>query len=156
MIPPWLILSNIRYVSRIKWYNPGKGVASSPTSQCSSYRKGSLRVTLDYGRQLYLLILIIKIRCANIVRINYMLQYFIILINPEIPLTLSRYLLLLGIALDKSFRRYLMSVPCRWMREFLPVRRHWFVHTLESSGESPLLLHSPYSGKVCFLPLLYD
>ena len=32
-----------------------EGVAPSPTSWCSSYRKGSLRVTLDYGRQLYLL-----------------------------------------------------------------------------------------------------
>ena len=30
--------------------NPGNGVAPSPTPWCSSYRKGSLRVTLDYGR----------------------------------------------------------------------------------------------------------
>ena len=30
-----------------------KGVAPSLTHWCSSYRKGSLRVTLDYGRQLY-------------------------------------------------------------------------------------------------------
>ena len=29
-----------------------EGVAPSPTSWCSSYRKGSLRVTLDYGRLL--------------------------------------------------------------------------------------------------------
>ena len=28
-------------------------VAPSPTPWCSIYRKGSLRVTLDYGRQLY-------------------------------------------------------------------------------------------------------
>ena len=35
-----------------------EGVAPSPTPWCSSYRKGSLRVTLDYGRQLYLLIYI--------------------------------------------------------------------------------------------------
>ena len=35
-----------------------EGVAPSPTHWCSSYRKGSLRVTLDYGRQLYLLIYI--------------------------------------------------------------------------------------------------
>ncbi len=32
-----------------------EGVAPSPTHWCSSYRKGRLRVTLDYGRQLYLL-----------------------------------------------------------------------------------------------------
>ena len=40
---------------KIKRSNAGKGVAPSPTPWYSSYRKGSLRVTLDYGRQLYLL-----------------------------------------------------------------------------------------------------
>ena len=35
-----------------------EGVAPSPTPWCSSYRKGSLRVTLDYGRQLYFYIYI--------------------------------------------------------------------------------------------------
>ena len=48
---PRLTLSIIRYGSRIKWSNPGKGVAPSPTPWCSSYRKGRLRVTLDYGCQ---------------------------------------------------------------------------------------------------------
>ena len=33
-----------------------KGVAPCPTPLCSSYRKGNLRVNLDYGRQFYLLI----------------------------------------------------------------------------------------------------
>ena len=36
----------------VKWSNPGKGVAPFPTPRCSSYWKGSLRVALDYGRQL--------------------------------------------------------------------------------------------------------
>ena len=54
-MPPCLTLSIIRYGSRVKWTNPGNGVAPSPTPWCSSYRKGSFRVTLDYGRQLYLL-----------------------------------------------------------------------------------------------------
>ena len=48
-----LTLSNIRYVSRVKWSNPGKGVVSSPTPCCKSYWKGSLLVALDYGCQLY-------------------------------------------------------------------------------------------------------
>ena len=52
LIPPCLILSNIRFVSRVKWSNPGKGVAPSPRLLCSSYWKGSLLVALDYGRQL--------------------------------------------------------------------------------------------------------
>ena len=55
LIPLCLTLSNIRYVSMIKWKNPGKGVAPSPTYRCSSYCKESLLVALDYGRQLYLL-----------------------------------------------------------------------------------------------------
>ena len=54
MVFPCLKLSNIRYVSRVKWGNPGKGVAPSPTLRCSSYRKGNLLVALDYGRQLLL------------------------------------------------------------------------------------------------------
>ena len=53
LMPPCLTLSIIRHGSRVKWSNPGKGVAPFPTPWCSSYRKGSLRVTLDYGRQLY-------------------------------------------------------------------------------------------------------
>ena len=35
--PPCLTLSNIRHVSRVKWSNPRKGVALSPTPRCSSY-----------------------------------------------------------------------------------------------------------------------
>ena len=56
MIPP----CNIRYVSRVKWSNTGKGVAPSPTPWCSSYWKGSLLVALDYSRQLYLLLYMYK------------------------------------------------------------------------------------------------
>ena len=39
-------------VSRLKWSNPGKGVALSPMPRCSNYWKGNLLVALDYGRQL--------------------------------------------------------------------------------------------------------
>ena len=53
LMPPFLTLSIIRYGSRVNSSNPGKGVAPSLTPWCSSYRKGSPRVTLDYGRQLY-------------------------------------------------------------------------------------------------------
>ena len=49
------LLNTQHYKVRIKGkVEPSReGVAPSPTSWCSSYRKGSLRVTLDYGRQLY-------------------------------------------------------------------------------------------------------
>ena len=56
LMPPCLTLSIIRDGSRVKWGNPGKRVAPSPKHWCSSYRKGCLRVTLDYSRQLYYLL----------------------------------------------------------------------------------------------------
>ena len=49
------LLNTQHYKVRIKGKveQSWEGVAPSPTPWCSSYRKGSLRVTLDYGRQLY-------------------------------------------------------------------------------------------------------
>ena len=47
LMPPCLTLSIIRYGSRVKWSNLGKGVAPFPTPQYSSYRKGSLQATFD-------------------------------------------------------------------------------------------------------------
>ena len=55
LIPPCLTLSIIRKGSRVKWNNPGNGVVLSPTPQCSSYWKGSLWVTLDWGHKFYML-----------------------------------------------------------------------------------------------------
>ena len=52
LIPLCLTLSIIRYVSKVKWGNPGKGKAPSPTPWYSSFWKWSLQVTLDYGCQL--------------------------------------------------------------------------------------------------------
>ena len=48
------LLNTQHYKVRIKGKvkQSREGVAPSPTPWCSSYRKGSLRVTLDYGRQL--------------------------------------------------------------------------------------------------------
>ena len=66
LIPPCFTLSIIRYVSRVKWSNPGKEVAPSSTPQCSSYWIGSLLVALDYGRQLYYLLYLLLL---------YQLQY---------------------------------------------------------------------------------
>ena len=54
LIPPYLTLSIIRYTSRVKWSNSEKEVVPSITPWCSSYWKGSVQVTLNYSRQLYL------------------------------------------------------------------------------------------------------
>ena len=40
--------------------------STSPTPRYSSYWKGSLRVALDYGRQLYLLISVLRLTNSNI------------------------------------------------------------------------------------------
>ena len=39
LMPPCLTLSIIRYGTRVKWSNPGKGVAPSPTPWCSKLSK---------------------------------------------------------------------------------------------------------------------
>ena len=65
LIPPCLTLSIIRYVSRVKWSNQGKGEAAFPTPRCSSYRKGSLRIGLDYSRQFYLLLFLLYLLIAR-------------------------------------------------------------------------------------------
>ena len=48
------LLNTQHYKVRIKGNveQSREGVVSSPTPWCSCYRKGNLRVTLDYGRQL--------------------------------------------------------------------------------------------------------
>ena len=49
----YISLLNSQYYKvciRIKWRNPGKGVASSSTPRCSRYWNERLRVGLDYGR----------------------------------------------------------------------------------------------------------
>ena len=54
MIPPCLTLSNIRYISRVKWSNPGKVVVPSLTPWCCSYWKGSLLVTSTMVTNFYM------------------------------------------------------------------------------------------------------
>ena len=57
LIPPCLALRFYKVRIKGKGSNPEKGVELSPATRCSSYRKGSLRVTLDYSRHLYYLLL---------------------------------------------------------------------------------------------------
>ena len=55
------------YTVRInsKWWNSRKGIASSPTPPCNDYRNGNLRISLDYGRQVYLLDLIVDLSASR-------------------------------------------------------------------------------------------
>ena len=45
------LLNTQQYKVRVKWSNPGNGVASSPTPWCNSYQKGSLRLMFDYSHK---------------------------------------------------------------------------------------------------------
>ena len=58
MVDDATLINTQHYIVRsfVKWINVKKGVAPSPTPRYSSQSEGSLRVPLDYGRQLYLLI----------------------------------------------------------------------------------------------------
>ena len=75
--------SIIRYVSRVRWSNPVKGVAPSPTPQGNSYWKESLLVTLDYGRKLYFYLLFPK-TLAHVFIYIYIYIYIYILSSTDI------------------------------------------------------------------------
>ena len=69
LISPCLTLCIISYVSRIKWSNPGKGVAPFPPPQCSSYWKRSLWLPLTMVANftfIYIYIYIYIKRDANV------------------------------------------------------------------------------------------
>ena len=68
------LLSTQYYKVRVKWKNLEKEVAPSPTPRCSSYWKGSLQVTLDKDRQLYLLY-------CPFLRINTKMRFGILIIK---------------------------------------------------------------------------
>ena len=46
LMPPCLTLSIIKYVSRVKWSNPGIVVMPSPTPRCFRYRKRTFGLPL--------------------------------------------------------------------------------------------------------------
>ena len=96
LIPPYLTLSNIRYVSRVKWINPGKGEVPSPTPWYRSYWKGSLLVALDYGHQLsffYLLYIYIILSFSCVTHIGMgILTYWWISVGVCVSIYLSIYL----------------------------------------------------------------
>ena len=61
LVPPYLTLSNVKYVSTVKWSNPRNGRTPSPTPWCSSYWKWSLLVAPDFSRQLYFTYIMISV-----------------------------------------------------------------------------------------------
>ena len=109
------LLSTQHYKVRIKGKveQSRKGVVPSPTHWCSSYRKGSLRVTLDYGRQLYLLIP--SVLCRLPLFITSMAHFS--LLNP-IPISWL-YILTACMRVSSSFSFFanslMSSMYIRWL-----------------------------------------
>ena len=83
LMPPCLTLSTIKYVSRVKWRNQGKGVAPSPMPCCSSNWKGNSRVALDYRHKLYFYIYIYIY--IYIMTFSLLVFYHYILFTPVLP-----------------------------------------------------------------------
>ena len=108
-----LTLSIIRYVSRVKWSNPGNGVAPSPTPRRSSYRKGSPRVNLDYGRQLYLCIYIYIYIYIWVSVCTYSNIYIYIYIYIYIRISLTRAFIVMFTILEVSKKKKKTSVRPR-------------------------------------------
>ena len=99
-----------------KWSNPGKGVAPFPTPPCSSYWKGSLRVTLDYGHQLYLLFYIALLSWGikpEIWRTQWDLNSLVIVCQSSLPLQQASHPVTssknTGFVLNKKKEEKLMS-----------------------------------------------
>ena len=71
-----LTLSIIRYDSRVKWSNPGKGVAPSPKVRCSCYWKESFQVSLNNRRQSTILYYIIPFLIVYDIKIQIDISYY--------------------------------------------------------------------------------
>ena len=122
LIPLCLTLSNIKYVSRVKWSNPGKGVAPSPTPWFSNYWKGSLLIALDYGHQLYLLYIYIYIHTHKICHLITYKSWYAIKLNQA---TVYQWLVGDGFM---PFQRALVQsetgtsvFPLQWWKQFFKI-----------------------------------
>ena len=121
LMPPCLTLSIIRYRSRVKWSNPGKGVVPSPKSQCSSYWKGSL-VSLK-GDNFTFIDLCCKIWFQEV--------FFYFLLNPHTQLVLM--------ALFLAAKRDSVSL----------MRLHFFSYVQVILCAIFVVCHSKYSYSCC-------
>ena len=90
-----LTLSIIRWGSRVKWSNPGNGVAPSPTPLCSSYWKGSPTTKV----------------------VNFTYYHYKVTLIARISLTFSLYPSLSYTSLSRSSKLHPVSAK-RWCKPF--------------------------------------
>ena len=98
-----------------------------PTCRCSSYRKGSLQVALDYGRQLYLL--------YNVVCYIYIYIY----IYKERLVLIIKHLCL---RLDSINTLSMALGDCQFLTCMI-ILHHIFLHRQESDSQKALLTLMP-------------
>ena len=150
-MPHCLTLNILRYVSRVKWSNPRKAVVPCSTPWCSSYRKGSLRVTLDYGRQLYLPILeMLKYFSVNQEGNDHTCLYIIIVIVPRARTSHSIRLSPPHSAGPLDYTLYLYRAD---VEKFKPGTQHLVVRVKETTRERRLRAHPYFSS--CILHVLF-
>ena len=103
------LLNTQQYKVRIKGKveQSWKGVPPSATPRCSSYWKGSLLVTLDYGRQLYLF--------SNVKLKKYNIIISRIISNHMSPMYIERPY------------RFMLSHP--YIYTYIHIHVAWFKHT---------------------------
>ena len=139
--------SHIRYISRVKWSNPGKGVALYLTCQCCSYWKGSLLLALDYSHQVYLIYLLqlTEIYFIYIFALNIydMLQNRLIFLVGRVSATglgesgsISCYII------SKTFKKYFIH-PCLKLSNIRYISRVKWSNPLK--GVAPIPSHRCYS-----------
>ena len=135
LMSPCFTLSIIRKRSRVKWSNPGQGIAPSTTHWYSSYRKWRLQVTVDYGCHLF----IILIRRDN--GYNNCLHLHHVVPPARISLTLSRHFSQSFIAFGRSSGLHPVSSHsyCMYVRAGRPAFAwpyadvHWSTSLMSSS-----------------------
>ena len=77
-------------IIRVKSRKPEKGVAPSPTPWFSSYRKGSLQFTLDYGHQLYYFFLYLYWYLGTYIHNSERIKFIVFFLCPKIFLKLFK------------------------------------------------------------------
>ena len=138
LMPPGLTLSIIRYGSRVKWSNPGKGIVPTPTPWCrgGALSKKGLRITLDYGCQ--------QLESVRKLSVFDWYHHHHVVPLAQISLTLSRHFSLSFIASGESSGLHPVSSHscCMYVRAGRPAFAWPYVgvHRSTSLMSSSLLL----------------
>ena len=104
---------------RVKWNNPGKGVAPSSILRCNSYWKGNLRVALDYGCQLYLYSYLIQIICKQLYGFKY--SYLIQMICKQLYGFKYSYLIQIICTQLYGFKYFYQSLMIIWFQDIISI-----------------------------------